>query len=225
MLEVHVAKGVLMPISIDISDIRPAQRADPRFIRLLDFVTKWMNGPEFARARTQVFLHEACHIFESRRAGFEPELYGPGIDYFPDRKIFRWHPSSIEGLPLDTDVSMAHLTRIFHSPYAVCPVLIAGNHEMDLWAGSCDREILRDHLIEKITYDYDQFQACGAGDNYLPCGDDESIRSWYQRKSEPGFERLIEQARADISRDLRSPAIRHELWTTAWEFQAAIFPD
>ena len=213
-----------MPISIDISDIHPAQRADPRFIKLLDFTTGWMNGPEFLAAKAKTCLHEACHVFYSRRAGFEPEFYGPGIDYFRDVDRFRWHPGSIEGLPLSTDVSMAHLTKIFYSPYVVCPVLIAGNHEMDLWPGSCDREILRDHYTEKITFDWGEFVQSGAPDNHVALIEGESIRSWYERKSEPGFLRLVEEANAEILRDLRSPAFRRSLWACSREFEQKIFP-
>ena len=213
-----------MPIPIDISDIRPARRADPRFIKMLDFATRWMNGPEFSLAeKTKACLHEACHVFYSRRAHFRPEFYGAGVDYFPDRDQFRWHPASIEGLPLGTDVSMAHLMKIFYSPYVICPVLIAGNQEMKLWAGSCDREILRNHFTEKITFDWGEFVQSGAPDNHVALIEGESIRSWYERKSEPGFQRLIEKAHAEIARDLRSPLFRQELWAVSREFELKVF--
>lgn len=123
-------------IQIDTEDVDGRLRERPEFMLAVKKASDFFNSTRFdRRMQTAACLHEGSHLHYTRACGFEPNLFGPAVEY--DRQSNRFYPTfgSVEMLPytisMTADVFAVAKTLI--APTFVEARFLAGDIEIGDW--------------------------------------------------------------------------------------------
>src|ERR1700692_327121 len=112
---------------------------DPRCKRAVAQSLSFFNSIKFyTKERAIICLHEATHLVYARELGFEPQLYGPSVDYDSDTEKFRRLDSSVEGLPYEIKMSAdpVLIAKQCLGPVYVEEKLLSHRTKEEIWADS-----------------------------------------------------------------------------------------
>jgi hypothetical protein len=191
-------------IPVDISRVSLEKQQDCRFIELLWRMESLLNSPQFNHEkRARVCLHEAAHLFYTRRVGFEPKLFSPYILYNQTSDVFEWCAAAVGAIPDDLNAPMLEAAKIFVAPEVIMPTLLPGCRSAEQLKNDCKTD---------LTY----FRSWYSRHVDLPEEAFEDI--------DLGFQALREEALASVTVDLQSPRVRRDIWACAREFEDRVFP-
>ena len=183
-------------IHIDVTRI-PQEMRNEEFQFHYQKAVEFFNSSEFDRkARTLISLHEGTHLLYARELGFEPKLYGPGIRYARQTKVFHGIVGAVQALP-DT-ISMT-----------ADPIMLA-------------KQLLGPECAQEKLLGFKTTGVLGISSQ----GDIEDYEKWFVRRMIAKGDLYLEldiNARDAAYKDLGSPAFRRKLWDAAHEFEERVF--